>query len=285
MDKPYTFISKILPALSAAMLVFSACSRQGDSAPLDPQSYLPLAPGNRWTYQRTVAPDKKVFCYADQVLVLPNGKKAIFFTVNAVTDLSTRSTETYSVTGRAGASEIWGGDFWSVAVDGQKARDGRFVAFAKGRYSSSEAKTIKWGYAGDCLIEQMEGISTQTQDDRKAAFGRIMGLLAPDTHVDQERGDGKPQEWVVNTLKRTTTVTVPAGTFNNCLECVTTVRIDGATEFASLSKVTAEEKEAFGKFTTTAYFAPHIGLVKEIQTDSHGKEVYRLELESYSVRK
>jgi len=261
-----------------------ADARDRDTAILKPVDYMPLAVGNTWSYTRTVAPKKRVFCYADEVLPLPDGKKSISFTVNAVRDLPDTSVESYSVTGKAGPT-AWGEDFWNVSVDGNNPRDGRFVSFAKGRHTTLNTKVIKWGYSGKCLVEAMDGISTHTQDDRAVAFGRIMGLLEPDNHIYQERGDGEPKQWLVNAMPNKATISVPAGTFDECLECVTIVAINGAKEFAFLTHTDPADRNSFGKFTEKAYFAPHVGLVEEIQTDVNGDEVYRLELKSYSVKK
>ncbi|TAL70167.1 MAG: hypothetical protein EPN82_06010 [Bacteroidetes bacterium] len=67
------------------------------------------------------------------------------------------------------------------------------------------------------------------------------------------------------------TINVPAGTFKNCL----LVKQESNLELC--------EQLGLNYRITYSYYAPDVGLIKEIQQDEYGNIIYKLELESYNI--
>ncbi len=78
-------------------------------------------------------------------------------------------------------------------------------------------------------------------------------------------------------------ITVPAGTFSNCLMNCRMVNGKNLADmlFEGASPVYEDD---FGCFRTESFFAKNIGLVKEVQYDREGKVTYTLDLKTFKVK-
>lgn len=213
--------------------------------------YLPLATGNFWTYHRTVLQDVHTW-EAYQILSEGTVRTAVM-TVPGIT--SGDSEETYRVIGPADQLGLW-----EIEVSAPLSRDGRYG----GGYTKPDR--IMWGRmpSSEDIIEIDEIL---TQESYFEGTKKYRGVLLAQSLIEGAEAtlmlSGSDTTYTASSTW--TEITVPAGTFSCTLEMVTQVESD------------------FASWKTYSYYAPGVGLVKEMQVDDSGRSAYTLELVQYQV--
>lgn len=241
------------------------------------QKYFPLKVGNSWTYKRTLIDPDNVFSYTEKTTTeagwdIPKGIR--YFTVgrSLFEEKTGISHETYTIIGE---SE---NNCFSVQVKGsENPRDGRYNDI----YSSSiEDRNIRWQYVSRGVWEILDGnyADTKTRDQIWSV------LLDSDILISNPSNDDENPSWIIGSTMSDNEITVPAGTFKNCLKNVTVV---GGSNIEDIIKndspIKYLDKDGFGCFVNKSYYAKNIGLILEIQFDKKNNLVYKLELESYKI--
>jgi hypothetical protein len=242
-----------------------------DAANAPSSIFFPLAAGDTWTYRRVVAEGQKVLFWDAYP---SNG--STFTEWGPHPDIAPGVTEeTYQVTGRVD-SPTWdllfpdGAPtthtvipFWYVSVTPDTARDGRY----KGLMTHPDQ--ILWGRAASSpyLIQIDEllvhNCSACAPIDETKVFTRIpfVEVLVPGNSVKITRYVAVTLEVPIQRFQ----ITVPAGTFDDCVRATETVTTDDVS------------------WTLDSYYAPGVGLVSETQVDASGVTRYVLELSTYNV--
>ncbi len=177
-----------------------------------------------------------------------------------------QSEETYNITGERE------GIFWKISVEGTKPRDGRYSPILV-------QPNIRWGYQGQAVNERTDGVWLSLDDKEYYSEDyRWAVVLVPNTvHSDPFRD---PPRWAVAArIAENETVRVPAGAFTDCLKNITMIHGKNITDVLFRGVTPAYSSE--DGYMVISYYAKGIGLVKEIQYDTNGRENYLLELKSF----
>lgn len=214
-------------------------------------NYLPLNTGNYWTYHRTVLQD--VYTWeAYQTL----NEGTVTFVVMTVPGIQPGdSEETYRVL--APDDEI---GLWKMEISDPLSRDGRYG----GGYTKPDQ--ILWGRvpSSEEIIEIDEILIKESYFEGTKKYETVLlaQSLIEGAEVTLMLSNSKVTYAVSSTW---TEITVPAGTFPCTLEVVTQVVSD------------------YASWEIFSYFAPGVGLVKEMQIDGSGQAAYTMELVEYHV--
>ena len=277
--KKKTIVGLIAIAAIVAVVIFAGCVEE-DTTVSTPtpkeQNYLPLAKGNTWTYERTVEDPEKVYIWR-HLVCLQTGHtytaRGLGFKKND--DIPKKGIEKYTVENRG---KIDGKEFWEINISTLYARDGRYQFVGHpaerilwGRISTGETDLRSWveeriNYGFAPLSPCMSGLS-YSKTVHQAWF-----LLEPreDLEVSTEYG----LTTITATANRIDILT-PAGKFPKCLEVITEVASEDETKKSS---------DIGMGWTTYSYYAPNVGLVKEVQKDYKGDTTYTLELIDYKLQ-
>jgi hypothetical protein len=237
----------------------SLCGKPVANADQLQSNYLPLAVGNQWQYKRTILRD--IYAWEGYAEEKEDGKSELQFLVGQPSGFAPgESTETYIITGTV---EKGGLQFWEVQVSSPQARDGRYG----GVYTQPDR--ILWGrVASSAEIIEIDEILTQEAGyfigAKREERILVVEPLIQD-NVQATLSHTRLPEIQYTALPDLTQVDVPAGKFSCSVEVVTKVDTD---QF---------------KWETHSFYAPHIGLVKEVQYDDAGKVTYTLELVQYKL--
>ncbi|MFH0978351.1 MAG: hypothetical protein V1837_03540 [Candidatus Woesearchaeota archaeon] len=235
--------------------------------------YFPLAKGNTWTYVRNLLRPQEVSSYYEATVLsqgegdAPAGSN-VFWVEHLSSEAKKTSTETYTITGlkREG---------FEVERSAADVRDGRYDI-------TSDLDTfpkVFWTYYNACVKE------SYTEGSKKAGhrnIWRFTAVLDPGTIV----GRHKNPRWHVAAIEYDKSITVPAGRFGNILKNVTLVFGTNIADviFKDAKPIYQKDRRADNCFMTVVYYAPKVGLVKEVQYNREGKETYTLELQSFNVK-
>ena len=229
--------------------------------------YFPLAKGNQWEYKRTLFEGRKVFSWEAYTLVVKGYNSSekegeTTFTTISRGSLPQQSEETYSVKDQAYDEN--GIPMWEIEISSPTARDGRYEGL------TLAPDTILWGRvpSGEGVIEIGEILISEHffAGKRKHKGTLLVEPLAEEVEARMQPM-GLPVEFI--TSAKLISVTVPAGRFHKCLQMITKVKVKGDDKIKS--------------WTTYSYYAPKVGLVKEVQKNNEDKETYTLELIRYNL--
>ncbi len=248
------------------------CSKDNEqSAVSGPIQYLPLVKGNKWIYKRTVLQSKNICNWAIEVDLSKNEKSYMTRGYNpGISEVT--SFESYLI---GDEIIIDGNKFWKIRIDGELIRDGRYEGIG-----GQNGQTF-WGRIA------INNDYTAIEERIKYRYGvyagpyekRIMLLPEPVQNIKYNIDMGSViiiQDTIVNYE-----ISVPAGDFSKCLKIVTKVKLKEGDTPPNLRKT---DKNVFvDSWETHSYYAPNVGLVKEVQKDYYGNDNYILELESYNV--
>src|SRR3989338_2244471 len=173
------------------------------------QKHFPLQEGNTWTYVRTVQEGAKVFNCTEATIEKswdkPKGLTYLVVSLgNAINEMPSRSEETYSVT------EKDKGIFWKVNVQGDNPRDGRYEPRTG---KTEETPEVIWGYVGDGALEIIKG--EHMGDETRNQIWSV--VIKPDIIISPSTEDNEAPNWAIGAKMCDGEITVPAGTFSNCL--------------------------------------------------------------------
>jgi hypothetical protein len=243
------------PSISPYATLSSCVKPVMDSSQLA-SNFLPLAIGNKWVYQKTISQD--VFAWeAYQV----KGEKIVTFAVGTPPNMpSGTSQETYLIIDTINENGL---QYWELQVSDSKARDGRYGSW----YTKPDR--ILWGRvpSSEHLVEIDEVMTTRTGffTDEKRHEGVL--LLEPlQSGVKATIQQVGLDEVQVTALPELANVETPAGKFPCSFEMITEVKTDQY------------------QWTTYSYYAPGVGLVKEVQKDDKGNVTYVMELTGYELK-
>jgi len=241
--------------------------------------YLPLAVGNKWTYQRTVYQSDEVFHYGKQIIEKPNWNSpprgAVYFTVGrTIEKMPYSSRETYTISNFTLADKF---AFWEVEIEGIIPRDGRYSSL----YTKKEPN-VKWLYVNEGIWEIMDG----EYSDAETKNQTWLAVLKPGIIISDSVKQGETPFWAIGAVLTPEKITTPAGKFLNCLKNCTMIRGQNLKEVLLENKPPEylEWEDGFGSFTTISYYAKDVGLIKEVQYNSKGEVTYKLELIDYNVK-
>ena len=303
----------LVPSLLAALLVavFASCGNQKSAPQQIPTThsathaasqmqgdYLPLAKGNWWKYRKRVS--------AENTQIGKGEEHCPIFTYEEidVEDARIQSTatrmskpgdsfETYSVTSDIEKTDD-GYMRFEVEVKMSAEADSPFLFRRDGRYE--DAKKVLWVFGEGRQFLRPDGRKAPTvykehvfkdvSDDllRKPRTepwheaGKTQGLAQHIVllHLAQESCEVTYAKPDGDTEIRASTVpevvNVPAGEFARCIW----------TSF-KVKNVQSSSNDKAATWSRTSYFAPSVGLVKELQTDSSGRVTYELDLLEYHV--
>lgn len=212
-------------------------------------NYLPLNTGNYWTYRRTVLQEVHTW---EAYRTLNEG--TVTFVVMAVPGIRPGdSEETYRVL--APGDEI---GLWKMEVSDTLSRDGRYG----GGYTKPDQ--ILWGRvpSSEDIIEINEILIKESYFEGTKKYETVLLAQSLIEGADVMLSNSKVTYAASSTWAE---ITVPAGTFPCTLEMVTQVVSD------------------FASWKIYSYFAPGVGLVKEMQIDDSGQAAYTMELVEYHV--
>jgi len=233
-----------------------------------PPNYMPLNVGNSWTYKRTVSGGVLTWSFITENV--RGGLQDMNKNMNR--GLGLRGVKPGSVTEEVyeivrGPSRK-GQNMYEVQVSDKKARDGRYA----------KAKSILWTRTvinNEMTFKEVilkESIMvTGGEELHKADFlavPKMEHLGISKTLVPNN------VEMKINPNGKFTKVTVPAGTFDNCIEVLVMV-LPG----------NSPSESDFGKgWVTRSHYAPGVGLVKEVQQNHAGIVTYTLELTKFTLK-
>ena len=135
------------------------------------------------------------------------------------------------------------------------------------------------GYVGDGVWEIIKG--EHLGDETRNQIWSV--VIKPDISISPPTKDNESPAWIIGAKMYEGKITVPAGTFSNCL--MNCRMVHGKNLRDVLFEGASPEYEGdFGCFRTESFFAKNVGLVKEVQYDNKGKIAYTLELKSFEVK-
>lgn len=215
-------------------------------------TYLPLATGNTWTYDKTVT--SQVFAWEAYTAENTGQTQMIVGPPENVT--TGKFEETYQIIGETDKPGLW-----EVAVPDTAARDGRYGGLV------NRPDTILWGR----VPSNKEVIQINEVMFWESAFqGHVEQsiIFLVETHLPDMEVTMTPPPGHVTYITRVQPIpiTTPAGSFPCTLEVI--MQVDG---------------EPY-QWTTTSYFAPGVGLVKEYQLNEKGRQTYIMELTHYELK-
>jgi len=237
------------------------------------ESYMPLETGNVWyyekvTYNKTAAEEMPAF---------------LGETIN---------NERYEV----GAPKIMDGrTFWDITVMGKCARDGRYRNTKK-----SICKSVMWA-KGTMAIKGRPGVpaeiveeiidrGTDVNDTSSPCLKKhgMVIFMASNPIIPELAAtmslNGPELPASVGIKRINATVTVPAGTFKHCIAVETEMPpLDSNMAHDNESSKDTDWPDYNKGWKTVSWFAPGVGMVKEIQYECEGKEIYIMELQSYRI--
>jgi|GEM_PF-5726794 len=239
--------------------------------------YFPLSIGNTWAYKRTLIDPDNVFSYTEKTTTeagwdIPEGVR--YFTVgkSLFGEKKGVSHETYTITSKDE------NNCFSIQIKGSdNPRDGRYEDIYA---SSDDNRNIRWKYVSKGVWEILDGryADTKTRDQIWSV------ILDSDILISNPSNKGEIPSWIIGSTMYDNKISVPAGTFANCLENVTVVGGSNIEEIIkNNSPIRCKDKDGFGCFITKSYYAKDIGLILEIQFDKDNNIVYKLELEDYKI--
>ena len=234
--------------------------------------YLPLSKGNSWTYKRTVFSDKGVFT------IRPASGGPGIAMGNSNVGLGT-TLETYEVKDWDSKQKAW-----QITVNNMSGRDGRYG----GLILSDEVDKIFWGIdpsQKDALIviEKLLLPPSVFRGERRTKFPILIDPMAEGTMLEFQYGEFMRVK-SISGLGRDISVT--AGKFSSLLLVIFEMKPQGITGKKPANvKKTGETKKFNWEdgWTTASFYAPGVGLVREVQKDSKGNETYLLELIKYEL--
>ncbi len=240
--------------------------------------YLPLAVGNKWTYQRTVYKSDEVFHYRKQIIEKPGWNSpprgAVYFTLGrTIEKMPQSSLETYSISNSTLTDKFAS---WDVEIEGTIPRDGRYSSLY-----IKEEPNVKWLYVDGGVWELMQGeyLGAETISQTWLA------VLEPGIIISDSAKEGEIPFWAIGAVLIPEKITTPAGKFSSCLKNCTMIRGQNLKEvlLKDMPPEYSEQEDGFGNFTTISFYAEDVGLIKEVQYNSKGELVYELALIEYKV--
>jgi LysM repeat protein len=215
-------------------------------------TYLPLAQGNTWTYNKTVT--GTVFAWEAYTAESTGQTQMLVGPPESVT--TGKFEETYQIVGPASTPGLW-----EVAVPGTSARDGRYGGLL------NHPDTILWGRVPSSkdVIEINEVMFWESVFQGHVEQSIV--LLVEAHLADVEIMMIPPPGYVTYTTRvNPDPIQTPAGSFTCTLEV--TMKVDG---------------EPY-QWRTISYFVPGVGLVKEYQLNEKNEQTYLMELTGYSLK-
>jgi hypothetical protein len=226
--------------------------------------YFPLQTSNSWTYIRTEEPEQTVRYWTRQTL---QRSGAVYSVRGRKLPKAGVTTEVYTVGESVELGRI---RFWNINIS-HGARDGRYD------HAPEPPRRILWGKRrleeGNALSiveETIVRFSTMATIPSEAVHTAEL-LIAPPREGIGVRVQRGIAEITCHPIRET--VNVQAGSFANCLVMIIRVKPDDNSSNDSLQ----------GGWETHSYYAPNVGLVKEVQKNLAGHLTYTLTLKHYRI--
>jgi len=246
------------------LIAMSVYSEEGNVSQM--QDYLPLCTGNSWTYIHVEEPGRIIRNWAEVVL-----KGGLIYSVRGRKPSSgSTKTEVYTVGDSITLDQI---RFWNIEIknSASDARDGRY------HHIPEPPRLLLWGKRllddGSLLSiveERIVRYSTMTSIPSEAEH-RAELLIAPERQGIRVIAGRGIAEMIC--LPNRITINTPAGEFTNCITMVTRVEPEEG----------SSDDDVESGWESYSYYAPGVGLVKEVQKDLDDNVNYTLELKSYNI--
>lgn len=250
MKKIITNILYIILLISSPT-VYTACTPVNTVSLIRPQAYFPLAVGNHWVYCRILAQEREPLYYYQFIVEEQR---------NGMSPAGTRLARSgREVSLRSGVEE------YKIV----RSKSDGFVVSATGShglepYKLMELHELTW------TIKNMPDNTIVIWESRRGInlgnlirVNQMVGLLTTDISL-AAINEGRE----ITSINYREPILVPAGEFTETIK--NTIKFKGGIGDEDL--------------TIERFFAAGVGLVKEIQHDAQGNQVYSLELLEYYVK-
>lgn len=244
-----------------AVLIASSCDSNGETGrsnkpaifSVDAGNYFPLKPGNNWTYKRSVSAGKTpLYSY---IFTIENDDVGQYSKGTSILrsgkEPRLRSGEqTYVVLTKTNNG-------YEIRAEGNPASAHGFGPYRLRELDSLTWNIANWGDGTVIVWESKKGTSV----GGTGTVGELLGMLTPGTIQD------KLEDKKITSVLYDGLVTVPAGSFRHTIK--NTIAFKGGVDSERL--------------TIVRYFAKNVGLIKEVEFNENGDQIYVLELFEYSV--